>query len=97
MAARSVVFTPAAESDLDDIWLTVGVDSPAAADRLIDEIRSRTTRLSLLAESGPARPEIADDVRSLTIGNYIVLYTTGDEAVTVVGVIHGARDLSALL
>lgn len=96
MAARPVIFTPAAEADLDDIYFTIGLDSESAADRLVEEIRSRTARLSLFPESGRARSEIADDVRSLTVRNYVVLYQVDEDAVTVVRVVHGARDLNAL-
>jgi toxin ParE1/3/4 len=96
MPNRPVAFTPAAKEDLDNIWLEIAFDNVAAADRTIDQIEKRTAQLLAFPESGRLRSEIADDMRSLTSGNYIVLYKVEENSVTVVRVIHGARDLTAL-
>lgn len=45
---------------------------------------------------GPARPDIAPDLRYLVSGNYLVLYRVRSESVEVVRVLHGARNLKAL-
>ncbi|MBN9071231.1 MAG: type II toxin-antitoxin system RelE/ParE family toxin [Rhizobiales bacterium] len=91
-----VVFTPAAEADLDDIWLNVALESPRAADKLIDDIRDRTSPLFDFPELGSARPEIAAEMRVLTEGAYLILYRIVEDGVEIVRVIHGARDLTAL-
>lgn len=96
MPNRRIIFTPAAEEDLHDIWLEIAFDNPNAADRTIDQIKNRAAQLSMFPESGRLRPEIADDFRSLTVGNYILLYRTDEDVVDIVRVIHGARDLTAL-
>lgn len=91
-----VLFTPAAESDLDDIWFNVALDSPAAADRLIDNIHHRALQLGDFPELGPAQHEISQGMRSLNSGVYLILYRITDKHVEIVRVVHGARDLSSI-
>ena len=45
---------------------------------------------------GPARPDIAPDLRYLISGNYLILYRALGDSVEIVRVLHGARNLSAL-
>ncbi|MER8452368.1 type II toxin-antitoxin system RelE/ParE family toxin [Mesorhizobium sp. M1428] len=59
-------------------------------------IAERVVQLGTFSESGPKRPNIAADVRTLTIGNYLVLYRPAEQRVGIVRVVHGARDVSAL-
>lgn len=92
-----LIFAPAAERDLDDIWFAIAQDSPKNADRVIDGIRDRTTQLSAFPESGPLRPDISDGARSLNAGNYLILYRIEPTEVVIVRVVHGARDLTDLL
>jgi toxin ParE1/3/4 len=88
--------TARARADLDAIWLHIAQDSPAAADRLIDQIVSRCNDLAEHPRLGPARPEIAPDARMLVVHNYLVLYRIGDSDVQVVRVVHGARQMEGL-
>ena len=97
MAGSAVVFTPFAETDLDDIWFEIALDNPAAADRVIDAIRRRSEQLSTFSEFGRLRPDVAADARSLTVGNYLVLYRHFKATIEIVRIVHGARDLTALL
>jgi plasmid stabilization system protein ParE len=46
--------SPAAERDLEDIWLTIAADNPAAATRIVRAIGARIDRLSEYRGSGRA-------------------------------------------
>ena len=92
----AVVFSPAAEADMDDIWFNIALENPAAADRLIDTIGQRCTQLSEFPELGPLRPEIAEAARSLNVGDYLILYRIAARSVEVIRVVHGVRDLTIL-
>ncbi|MER8968982.1 type II toxin-antitoxin system RelE/ParE family toxin [Mesorhizobium sp. M0808] len=96
MADIRIVHSPAAEDDLIDIWFGIARDNPLAADRFLDAIAERIVQLGIFPESGPKRPDIAAEVRALTIGNYLVLYRLAEQRVEIVRVVHGARDASAL-
>ncbi len=91
-----VTRSPRAGADLDDIWLRIALDNPAAADRLIDRIPRRIGDLQDHPRLGPARPEISADARMLIVGDYLVLYSVTGADVVIVRVVHGARDLGAL-
>ena len=91
-----VARSPRAGLDLDEIWLSVALDSPAAADRLIDRILERCLSLEDYPHLGPARPEIGPGARALTVGDYLVLYRISDAGPEIVRVVHGARRLSGL-
>lgn len=97
MRDADVVFTPAAERALDDIWLDIARLSLIAADQTIDNIRRRTEQLGRFPESGPLRPEISATARSLTEGNHLILYALKNCRVEIVRIVHGARDIANLL
>jgi toxin ParE1/3/4 len=92
-----IVRSPAAREDLIDVWATIAAENRAAADRLLDRIHAKIRQLESFPDSGPRRLEIASDTRALTVGNYLVLYRHFEATVEIVRVVHGARDLTALL
>ena len=96
MTDVSIVRSPAAQDDLIDIWCTIALDNPRAADRFLDKIANRILRLAVFPESGPRRPDIAPDARALTIGNYVVLYRATGKMVEILRGVHGARDMTTL-
>ncbi len=91
-----VTRTPRALNDLDEIWLRVALDDPAAADRLIDRIVKRCHDLGEHPEQGAARPEIASDARMLVVDDYLVLYRVDGSDAEIVRIVHGARRLAGL-
>ena len=88
--------TPRAETDLEEIWLTIALENPPAADKLLRRIASKLERLAAFPEMGSSRPEIAPSAKVLVEGNYLILYEPVGNAVEVVRVVHGARDLHDL-
>ncbi|MGE3475730.1 MAG: type II toxin-antitoxin system RelE/ParE family toxin [Rhodospirillaceae bacterium] len=91
-----VTRTPRASADLDDIWLHVALDNPAAADRLIDRIVARCRDLVTHPRLGTARPEIAPEARILVLDDYIILYRVTGTDPEIVRIVHGARRLEGL-
>lgn len=65
--------TPLAEQDLEGIWAFVAQDIPASADRLLDKIEQSIARLAENPYLGPARPDIAPELRYHPVGNYLLL------------------------
>ena len=93
---RQVWRHPKAEEDLLDIWLYIGRENVAAADRLIQSIVRKCDLLIDHPELGPPRPDIGDGVRMVTVGNYLVLYKFTANRIEIVRVVHGARRLHDL-
>ncbi|PZO72442.1 MAG: type II toxin-antitoxin system RelE/ParE family toxin [Sphingomonas taxi] len=84
---------PQAIRDVDEIWLYIARHDPIAATRLVERLISSVARLADYPESGPARPEIGFGARSITVGNYLVLYRVKRDSVDIVRIVHGAREL----
>ena len=89
--------TPRAAQDLEHIWFYVAQDDPAAADRLLDTFDEKIRLLADNPHMGPARPDIATDLRYHPAGSYLLLYRIVSDGVEIVRVVHGARDLLNLL
>ena len=89
--------TRQAEEDLLEIWTCVADENADAADALLDEIDAVCATLAQTPLGGRAREELAPGVRSFPVGNYVVFYRPDKTGVTVIRVLHGARDLPRLL
>ena len=86
-----------ARADVLDIWRYIAADSESAADRFIDLL---TRRFSLLGENpyaGRSRDDLRHGYRSFSVGEYVILYQIGDPGVQILHVVHGRRDIKALL
>ncbi|HYO25435.1 MAG TPA: type II toxin-antitoxin system RelE/ParE family toxin [Lacipirellulaceae bacterium] len=93
-----VLRTPQALEDLDDLWSYIARDSLAAADRMIDQLYERFVLLSNNTELGERQPRLADGAyRRFVFRNYVIYYVPDEAGVTIVRVLHGARDERDLL
>jgi toxin ParE1/3/4 len=86
-----------------DVYLTIGLDNPPAAERAFVTIEAKTELLASYPHIGPRRPEIGPSARLLVEKPYLVLYETHPDTdsgpideVEVVRVIDGRRDLTSL-
>ncbi len=83
-------------SQADDIWIYIAEDNLSAADRLLDEIYAKFSILANQPRLGPARPDIAPELRHFPVGNYLILYREIAGGIEIVRVVHGARRLHNL-
>jgi len=88
--------TSRAEEDLLEIWAFISDDNPDAADRLLDEIDTVCGMLAQTPRAGRTREEFGGDLRSFAVGAYVIFYRPAGHGITVLRVLHGARDLPGL-
>jgi plasmid stabilization system protein ParE len=89
-----VNFTQSAQADLLEAWLFIAEEHPAAADQILETIANEAETLSTQPLMGRARPELAVGVRSWpTSTRYILFYLADNYGVTVLRVLHHARDV----
>jgi len=93
----TITLSQRAKQDLQAIWAYIANDKPRAADHTLDTIDARVRLLADNPKLGRLRTDIAPDLRYLVINNYLVLYRATADGVFVVRVLHGARNLSAIL
>lgn len=103
MATR-LIWTPQARADLIDIYLTIGIEQPAAAERYLSRMEQKAKLLADQPRLGVRKPEIHPAARMPVESPYVLLYETEpntDEGpivtVEIVRVIDGRRDLRVLL
>lgn len=96
-----VVWSKAARDALLDIYVTIGLENPPAAERVYDRIEHRARQLADQPRMGPRRPDIRPAARVLVVAPYLILYETipdTDEGpvttVEIVTVVDGRRDLA---
>lgn len=83
-----------ADADLDAIWHYIARDNPPAADRLEDALHAAMRMLAEYPGLGNTRPDVANPAyRFWTVNPYILAYRVEGNTLTVVRVLHGARDI----
>jgi len=81
--------------DLEAIAEHITRESPAGARQTIRQIRASTRRLKDFPQSGRLVPESEDDsVREVIARSYRVFYAIEEDTVTILGVQHGAMELT---
>ncbi len=93
---KPVVFAPAARADLLAIGLYIAEDNPVRAESFVAELEALAARIGERPASFPEKREISAGLRGATHGRYLILFRDLPEAVRIVRIVHGARDLSSL-
>ncbi|MFC3324075.1 type II toxin-antitoxin system RelE/ParE family toxin [Mesorhizobium cantuariense] len=86
---------PQAAVDLEGIGDYIAERNPNAAVRFVDALERRWTLLTLHPFSGAPRDDIAPGVRHVVVGDYLTLYRVGDDAIEIIRVLHGKRNIEA--
>ena len=94
---RRVIWTEAAWLDLEQIIGYIEKDSAHYAASLAREVRDAARSLARFAERGRRVPELGQPgVREIFVRRYRLVYSLSHETVHILGLIHGARELSAV-
>ncbi len=89
-----VVWTEQAFRRLTEIEDYIGRDDPAAAERYIDRLVSRTEVLEVHPELGRTLPELpGSELRELTESNYRIVYRIRNDQIEVITVFEGHQRL----
>lgn len=100
--SRRLVITPVADRDLEEIATYIGNEDPAAAARFIATTTHAFRDLLNMPQVG-ARVGASDSRlsglrrrRVPRFGIYLIFYRVTDEAVEIIRVLHGARDIERI-
>jgi toxin ParE1/3/4 len=98
-----LVWSNQARADLLEIYVMIGLEQPAAAERYFDRIEEKTRLLKSQPRMGVRRSDIRPSMRMLIETPYLILYRTDPDTevgpvntVEIVRVIDGRRDLSGI-
>jgi len=82
---------------LDEIADFIAQDNPRRAVTFIKKIRSKFTEIQNNSLAYQLRPDIGDEARMATVGNYAILFRVMGDSVRIERVAYGNRDLPSIL
>ncbi|MDX2199486.1 MAG: type II toxin-antitoxin system RelE/ParE family toxin [Phycisphaerae bacterium] len=93
------VLTPLADADLDEIWEYVAAESSVPrADKLEADLHEGMIRIGRMPGIGHLRMELADEaLRFYRVHKFLIIYRPESRPVQIIRVLHGARDIQAIL
>jgi toxin ParE1/3/4 len=93
----AILRRPRAGEDLAEIWEYIAEDSEEQADAFLAAIDRKFQVLADRPGMGRARDELAEGLRSFPVGKYVVFYRPIPGGIEIIRVLHGARDMDAIL
>ncbi len=93
-----VVITAAARGDILEIGRYIARDNPGRARTFVHELLDKARRIGERPCFRPFIPRYADrGVRRRVHGAYLIFYRVEDDHLSILHILHGARDYEALL
>ena len=95
---RRLVYLATAERDLLSIleYITRESGSVAIGVAFTERLQAHCAKLAALPGTlGRARPELRPDIRSSAFGNYVIFFRYRDDALEMVNILEGHRDIDA--
>ena len=93
--ARRVVWSAAANADLDEIEAYIGSRSPSGARRVIEKLREAAGGLCDFPYAARTVPELHDsERREIFVQEYRLMYRIEADRIRILRVVHGRRLLS---
>lgn len=90
--------TPAARADIEEIREHIGRDSPEAGRKVVLRLRQQILFLARNPRVGHLREDLTDPpLRFWPVYSFLVVYRERERRVEVIRVLHGARDVQAIL
>ena len=90
--------TPEASSHVDEIADFIAEESVDAALRVLDALEDAFRQLAEMPEMGHTREDLTErPVKFWSVFSYLVVYEPASRPLTVLAVLHGARDVRRLL
>lgn len=85
------------EGDLDDVADFIAQDNSRRAVTFIKEIRAQFSEIQRNPLAYQLRPDIGDEARIATLGNYAILFRVIGEVVRIERVVYGGRNLPGVI
>jgi plasmid stabilization system protein ParE len=92
------VVTPEAQAHIDEIGAYIARDSVDAALKVYDALEEAFELLAERPGVGHSRGDLTDrPLRFWSVFSYLVVYDPGSQPLTIIAVLHSARDVKELL
>ncbi len=101
MQKKKVLWTHTAKNDLEEIIEYIAQDSLETAIKKYEEIKATAKKLSIFPEQGRIIPELAEQnivkYRELIISPWRLMYKIEKEAIYIMAIIDGRRNIEDIL
>ena len=95
---RGYRLTPEARANIDEIGAFVANDSVDAAIRVLDALEDAFNLIAATPGIGHKREDLTTrPVRFWRVYSYLIVYDPASAPLTIIAVLHGARDVERLL
>ncbi|MCC7049244.1 MAG: type II toxin-antitoxin system RelE/ParE family toxin [Alphaproteobacteria bacterium] len=91
------ILAPAALADLEGIDDYIAADNPRRAASFIDELEIACRQIAEQPKAYPRRPALGPGARVRFYRDYAIIYRIERNAVHILRVVQGSRDLEALM
>jgi toxin ParE1/3/4 len=89
--------SPLASADLDQLLDFIARDKPMAAVNFVQRIRQTCELLAANPLIGELRSDLVlANVRSFTVGSYVIFFRPTTGGIEVIRIVHGSRDIRHL-
>jgi plasmid stabilization system protein ParE len=96
--SRGYRLTPSAQRDVELITDFIAEDNVDAALRVHDALEEAFRHLAEMPAMGHAREDLTDrPVKFWNVYSYLIVYDPASSPLTVIAVLHGARDVEHIL
>lgn len=93
-----LVFSRPAASDLREIDHWIAYDNPPRAATFVQELRATCRDLLAFPHAYPIDPRyLPIEIHRRSHGRYIIFYRIGQDRLTIVGIVHSARDTGTII
>ncbi|MGA7951798.1 MAG: type II toxin-antitoxin system RelE/ParE family toxin [Thiobacillaceae bacterium] len=93
----AVTFSPKSRQDLLEIGDHIAKDSRANARRFVGKLMEQCQRIGHAPLAYTGREDLAPGLRIAPMGRYVIFFRVLGDMVRIERVLHGARDLLALI
>jgi toxin ParE1/3/4 len=92
-----LVFSPAAEADLEEIGDYIALDNPLRAIDFIQEIRDHCQAIVKTPEAFPLRDDLLPGIRMAVHERYLIFHRLDGKEIRIERILHGARNVAGLM
>jgi toxin ParE1/3/4 len=92
----SVIFSPEAEADLQQIGDYIAEDNPRRAASFVQELVEHAVRIMDAPLAHPRRDDLAPGLLMAVHRSYLILFRIEAKRVEIARIVHGARDLKRI-
>jgi toxin ParE1/3/4 len=92
----SVIFSPDAKADLEEIADYIAEDNPVRAISFVEELRKKALNIRFAPRAYPRRDDLPGSLRIAVHGAYNIFFRESESRVEIARIVHSARNIQMI-